>query len=148
MAASLTASGLVMSASQSASGDANTLDDYEEGTFTFYSENGGVSSYANQTAYYIKIGKLVFISFYSEQWTCNSSVSATITGLPFNVTNASAAYSTMSTVHDTWNTNSSGGYTALNSNRIHFLQRDQTTASATPSSGVNYFMVAGSYHVA
>ena len=33
MSVSLTSSGLAMPASQSASGDANTLDDYEEGTY-------------------------------------------------------------------------------------------------------------------
>ena len=56
MAAHLTASGLIMPASQSASGDANTLDDYEEGTWTPANAHMGIT--INSTSQYIKIGKL------------------------------------------------------------------------------------------
>lgn len=47
-------------ASQNASADANTLDDYEEGTWT--PSVGGTATYTgSNTGSYIKIGKLVFI---------------------------------------------------------------------------------------
>ena len=56
MAASLTSSGLAMPASQSASGDANTMDDYEEGTFSV--AHGSIYT---TTAYYTKIGQDVHL---------------------------------------------------------------------------------------
>ena len=148
MALHLKSTGIDFTDFSDATESSELLDDYEEGTFTFYSENGGVSSYTNQTASYTKIGRLVYISFYSGGWTCSSSVSATITGLPFNVANEAPAYSTAATTHDTWNTNSSSGYFSKNNNSIYFLQRDTTTASATPSSGSQYVMVSGCYYVA
>ncbi len=78
-------------ATQNASADANTLDDYEEGTYTptiggTTSESGQV--YAVQTGNYIKVGKLVIA------WHCiQLSTLGTITGqvilkgLPFTAEN-------------------------------------------------------------
>ena len=77
-----------------ASTDANTLDDYEEGTFTPAIEFGGASvgiTYSQQQGFYTKIGNLV---------TCqirillsnkgSSSGDATITGLPFTAAGGEA----------------------------------------------------------
>jgi hypothetical protein len=52
-------------ATQNASSDANTLDDYEEGTFSFTAnpDTGGVTL-QNATGYYTKIGRLVNIRAY------------------------------------------------------------------------------------
>ena len=80
--------GVKFPATQSASADANTLDDYEEGTWTpNYGTTGTAPSmtYANRNGYYIKIGKMVFISFVIEAATVSSTGtgSANITGLPF-----------------------------------------------------------------
>jgi hypothetical protein len=47
-------------ATQNASSDANTLDDYEEGTYS--PTCGGAPTFTKQTGKYIKIGKLVFFS--------------------------------------------------------------------------------------
>jgi hypothetical protein len=64
MAVHLTSSGLSMPASQSASGDANTLDDYEEGTWTPHvvgtTTTGGYSGVARGGTY-IKTGMNVHI---------------------------------------------------------------------------------------
>jgi hypothetical protein len=47
-------------ATQNASSDANTLDDYEEGTFTLsWGDNSGHTSTTNAYGAYIKIGKVV-----------------------------------------------------------------------------------------
>ena len=66
---------------QVASAGANTLDDYEEGTWT--PDVGGSATYTVQEGYYVKIGQLVTV-------TCNMTVNAigtgsatTISGLPF-----------------------------------------------------------------
>jgi hypothetical protein len=48
------------------SGSANTLDDYEEGTFTaqmFDESSGGNASSTTSTGYYTKIGQLVSVTF-------------------------------------------------------------------------------------
>ena len=57
--------GITFPATQSASADANTLDDYEEGTWTptFSSVTGTITSYAVSQATYTKIGRLVNVSF-------------------------------------------------------------------------------------
>ena len=57
MAVSLTSSGLSMPASVSLSGDANTLDDYEEGTWSPVPANAG--TYTVNGANYTKLGRLV-----------------------------------------------------------------------------------------
>ncbi len=78
--------GITFPATQSASSDANTLDDYEEGTWTPALKFGGNSTgmTISATGKYTKIGNVVY-------WTCDfalsakgsSTGSATITGLPF-----------------------------------------------------------------
>lgn len=51
--------GIAFPATQVASTDANTLDDYEEGTWT--PSVGGNATYASRVGTYTKIGRLVFI---------------------------------------------------------------------------------------
>ena len=61
-----TGTGIAFPATQSASSDANTLDDYEEGTWTvnFYdAATAGNASATSTTAYYTKIGNLVTAKF-------------------------------------------------------------------------------------
>jgi hypothetical protein len=82
--------GVAFPATQSASADANTLDDYEEGTFTpSYSGDGGSFStltYSIRTGVYTKIGDTVYFSiniFTSNVSLGTASGSLRITGLPF-----------------------------------------------------------------
>ena len=61
--------------------DANTLDDYEEGTWTSGLSIGTATSALN---YYTKIGRIVTVSLYLSSFSNRTSTSAiTITGLPF-----------------------------------------------------------------
>jgi hypothetical protein len=89
--ASASGSGVTFPATQSASSDANTLDDYEEGTWTPGLTFGGGASgmtYTTQLGRYVKIGKQVTIWLYVVLSSKGASTgSAKITGLPF--TNAS-----------------------------------------------------------
>ena len=77
---------IVFPATQNASSDANTLDDYEEGTFTptvFGTTTAGTASYSNQYGRYTKIGNRVFFDL-SVYWSGGTgSGSLRITGLPF-----------------------------------------------------------------
>jgi len=76
------------------SADVNTLDDYEEGTFTPELEFGGASTnttYSQQAGKYTKIGDRVFFKVYIILTDNGDSTGdATITGLPFVVGNGDA----------------------------------------------------------
>ena len=106
-------------ASQSASGDANTLDDYEEGTWTpVYAQgtNLGTTSGAGK---YTKIGDLVYCTFQATCSNLNSmSGSCKINGIPFtsanNGTYPAGAIGYMSSL------NTSAGYS------IHFFMNPNT----------------------
>jgi hypothetical protein len=79
--------GITFPATQSASSDANTLDDYEEGTWTpvLGGDGGGTAmTYATQIGKYTKIGNVVTADAYvllSARGTITGNV--VITGLPF-----------------------------------------------------------------
>lgn len=83
-------------ATQNASSDANTLDDYEEGTFTpGFAFGGGTTgiTYSVQVGKYIKIGSLVQVQ--GRILTTNKGSSTgvmTITGLPFTATSTTNAF--------------------------------------------------------
>jgi hypothetical protein len=89
--------GVQFPATQSASSDANTLDDYEEGTWTPQLKFGGNSvsmTYSVQSGSYTKIGRLVYATCritLSNKGT--STGSASITGLPFTSGSGNANYS-------------------------------------------------------
>ena len=72
-------------ATQNASANANTLDDYEEGTFTAaISSNSGTISTNAATGYYTKIGNQVSVRGYlNVSGVSSPSGTVSITGLPF-----------------------------------------------------------------
>mgnify|MGYP001559674479 CR=1 FL=1 len=76
-----TAGQIKFPATQNASADANTLDDYEEGTWT--PSIGGTATYDQQTGHYVKTGRVV------EVWgvliinVIGTGSTTTISGLPF-----------------------------------------------------------------
>ena len=86
----LTTSGGGLKLDGLASSNVNTLDDYEEGTYTTNPENT-TDSGGNLTGFYTKVGDVVSISWYSGSITlASSSGAARALGLPFaakNVTN-------------------------------------------------------------
>jgi len=81
-------SGISFPATASASSGANTLDDYEEGSWTPVISDGtnNATMHGANGGTYIKVGKLVFIGAYVVQ-SSGGSVSGAIriTGLPFTV---------------------------------------------------------------
>jgi hypothetical protein len=85
--------GVVFPATQVASSNANTLDDYEEGTYnptiTGQSGSSGVT-YATQAGRYIKIGKKV-TAWFNVQLSGFTSISGSlqIGGMPFTIMNVS-----------------------------------------------------------
>ena len=94
-ATSQTGTGVSFPATQSLSSDVNTLDDYEEGTWTPTargSTSGGTATYSQQVGRYVKIGKMVQIQCYLI-WTGGTGTGLmTIGGLPFTADSASGNY--------------------------------------------------------
>jgi hypothetical protein len=93
---STSGAGITFPASQSASTDANTLDDYEEGTFTpvYQPASGSFSSitYTEQFGAYTKIGNRVYVQGRIRSNSISvgtASGGVRIGGLPFTVQNNS-----------------------------------------------------------
>ena len=78
---SASGAGITFPATQSASTDVNTLDDYEEGTWT--PSIGGLATYAVQDGIYIKVGRIVTIQCKIEITLLLTGSTTTISGLPF-----------------------------------------------------------------
>jgi len=86
--------GVGFPATQVASANANTLDDYEEGTFTptvVGTTTAGVGTYATQVGRYTKIGNLVTLQVYLS-WTAHTGTGNMLFG-NFPFTTSSTQYS-------------------------------------------------------
>ena len=75
--------GITFPATQSASSDANTLDDYEEGSWTPALKTPGTATYTQQVGRYIKIGKFVFVKAHLQITTIGTGNGAEVSGLPY-----------------------------------------------------------------
>jgi hypothetical protein len=73
--------GITFPATQNASSDANTLDDYEEGTWT--PSVGGNTTYTTQVGIYTKVGRVVTCEFEIHINTIGTGSTTAISGLPF-----------------------------------------------------------------
>jgi hypothetical protein len=81
-----TAGQIQFPATQNASSNANTLDDYEEGTWTPTIQGGssaGTTTYTSQQGFYIKIGKLVICTADLGASATTGTGQLQIGGLPF-----------------------------------------------------------------
>lgn len=82
--------GISFPATASASSDANTLDDYEEGTFTPTvggATTAGVTTYNAQTGIYTKIGRQVTVVIYVDWSAMTGTGSLVLSSLPFSSAN-------------------------------------------------------------
>ena len=80
--------GLTFPATQVASSDPNTLDDYEEGTFTptvIGLTTAGTGTYSTQIGKYTKIGRLVTVEVFMD-WSAHTGTgNMAFSGLPFTI---------------------------------------------------------------
>ena len=83
--------GIAFPGTQTSSSDANTLDDYEEGTWT--PSIGGTATYNTQTGTYRKIGSLVSVIAFININVRGTGSTGQITGLPFAQTGSIAPIS-------------------------------------------------------
>jgi hypothetical protein len=95
-----TGSGITFPAAQSASSDANTLDDYEEGTWTPTFVNLTVVGSPTYAGVYTKIGRLVYvqISISGATSTASTANSTYCSNLPFTAVGIAVGVATNGSV--------------------------------------------------
>lgn len=140
-----TGAGISFPATQSASSDANTLDDYEEGTWTPVLSASvtapTVSVYLNQTGVYTKVGNLVVATCYIRATITNvGSGYPIITGLPFSASNLEGVACGFNTLANNVSSSTGGWY--VNGTAVYTAG---TTMTYAITSG--YFTFTVSYKV-
>lgn len=146
--------GITFPASQSASTEVNTLDDYEEGTFTpSYTGTGSnpTVTYSSQTGTYTKIGNVVYFSLsIVTSASSGGSGDLRVAGLPFSITTTGIVYATF--VYNFASTAGAPKQPAVQNNYLllYTNQTDNTytaVSSLTGSGGSTYFFCGGFYYV-
>ena len=124
--------------------DANTLDDFEEVTFTpayacTVSANATVNTYNNQDGYYVKVGDMVFCTFRigttsmqfdNGQTDNNSSHRMRVTGLPFTSSNTSLTGGGNLYLMSSFGTVTTGITLAVVTNDTQLMMRNQGDTSS------------------
>lgn len=157
-AITITAGQLIFPATQNPAAGANTLDDYEEGTFTPTITFGGSAvgvTYGIQAGFYTKIGNRVIFSFYVVLTSKGSSTGAVaLNGLPFTSANVSNQYSCTSQYCGTVTNNGIiQCYVAPNTTQILMEQMTPATGVSATITNTNVantsnFMFTSSYQTA
>lgn len=123
-------------ATQVPSADPNTLDDYEEGSFT--PSVGGSATYTGRVGRYIKIGRLVYFKMYMVINAIGTGSTNTISGLPFILSTTGGTVNTPVTV---------GEYSGLSKSVLQLKAMVQGTGGGSDvllynntaaAAGVNY----------
>jgi hypothetical protein len=131
--------GITFPATQVPSADANTLDDYEEGTWT--PSLGGTATYTSRFGTYTKVGNLITALFFIRVNSIGTGTRATISGLPFIAVNMSSGtlplYSGLSTSL-TW----AGVYT--DTDGVIYLTGNTGTVATTSLNGSGTILGDGS----
>lgn len=155
-AVNLTVGQISFPSTQNASAGANTLDDYEEGTFTpVVSGTGtaGAATYTAQVGIYTKIGNVVIFRLLMS-WSAHTGTgNLTVSGLPFSSAaspslNAFTFYHEGITLSASNYTNcvyNTGGASSITP--IQFPVAGGSAASIALDTVVAYFAVSGSYTV-
>lgn len=121
--------GLKFDGTQNASADANTLDDYEEGTWT--PAVGGTATYTAQTGHYTKIGRVVHVQGRLVINSIGTGSTGVISGLPFTAANflqaISIGYFALSATNYTW----VGGFVSGGATTITLTATAAAVAGAT-----------------
>jgi hypothetical protein len=129
-----------------ASATATTLDGYEEGTWTV-ALGGTTETLGSATGKYVRIGSLVWVSWYSDSTALASSAGAAIiTGLPFTVVDSGNNYTPFTYQHgDAVDGGSRGGFFVKNSTQMNFTDTDSTNSATFVDGATKYIMVSGVY---
>jgi hypothetical protein len=137
--------GITFSATQSASSNANTLDDYEEGTYTPVIDQFTVSGTTTLTGSYTKIGNLVsFNVTFANTGTIAHSTSANIT-VPFSGGKINTGAINMWINNNGYPFNSNQSGTQLNTAETSFTRF--FVGSFTTTSAGQQLLFAGTYRL-
>jgi hypothetical protein len=98
--------GITFPATAVAASNANTLDDYEEGTWTPTLNGGTTTTYLYQNGYYVRIGRLVHVTARFAITSIGNGSDRVITGLPFAIGSPSSGSWTV----DYWDSINSSVY--------------------------------------
>lgn len=152
----LPATGLQFPATQVPSADVNTLDDYEEGTFSPLiagSTSAGTATYTHQVGWYTKIGNRVFFDI-RVTWTgATGTGELRVAGLPFPATTASLYRSSVSVGYSTGVTIPAGAtlaaQVALSTSYVDILATPAGggTSAPAPVASAGQLVLSGSYRV-
>ena len=150
--------GIAFPATQSASADANTLDDYEEGTFTpVYTTAGGGESvtYDIQSAKYTKIGNCVYFQAILRTDSFSGGSGGVRVSLPFTASASAPQVTAYTGEAAAWTTNCpTAGYIGSNSAHMTLIRvsgtasSDITTSNITNSTNSNLLNIGGFYYTA
>jgi len=135
--------GIAFPATQVASADANTLDDYEEGTWTpAFTVSGATFTYGTQYGSYVKVGSFVYAQFYLRVTAYSgTNGNVTITGFPFNTANLNSSAHHSACL---WSTTSPAANPVLNNNgAVADLWKQGSITIFTASELINAFFVGG-----
>jgi hypothetical protein len=151
---STSGSGITFPATQSASSDANTLDDYEEGTFSptiVGTSTAGTATYNARVASYTKIGRFVQFEIYMYYSNGTGTGDLRISNLPFTANGTT--YSAVTVAYPNSLALSASNvvtaWIAVNTASIEFYQYPVGGGGSTP---VAYdvsaeFMLTGTYTI-
>ena len=138
--------GITFPATQVPSADANTLDDYEEGTWTPTSSTGGWT-FSIDDAQYVKIGKQVSVWASISNTGSGNGSQIVIGGLPFSVPANCYAVS----VFDTGGNSKTGSYIRANSGGTlayaWYVSTSRQSLLGTDISGSSYILFNWTYFV-
>jgi len=153
-----TLNGITFPATQVPSADANTLDDYEEGTWTpVYTTAGGGESvtYDIQSAKYTKIGNCVYFQFIIRTDVFSGGSGGIRVSLPFTASASSPQVTTYTGEAASWTTNCpTAGYVGSTSAHMTLIRvsgtgsSDITTSNITNSANSNLLNGGGFYYTA
>lgn len=124
---------------------ANTLDDYEEGSFTPNLQNTGNSSAPTGHGYYCKIGGVVYVSMYFSGITITSAGNTRIAGMPFAASTPNTAYSICYYTHGTILSDNRGGGGYFTSTFIDLIAFGSTGYNSWSVGNTKYGMWSGFY---
>jgi hypothetical protein len=148
--------GIAFPPAQLPSTDPNTLDDYEEGTWTptiIGASTAGAAHYTYQNGRYTKIGRQVFVEAFVQWDSGTATGDFYLAGLPFVVQNALITYPAANIARSANFTWTAGNRLLANfepgTTQIHFFQAPQSggAVSTVPVPATGQLMISGTYTV-
>jgi hypothetical protein len=129
--------GITFPATQSASSDVNTLDDYEKGAWS--PSIGGNATYTSQIGQYVKIGNVVTCTFLIAINAIGTGSATTLSGFPFTSVNAGIVQSGNVSYYGSIATSVTSLHFYVNNNNTTALFTGNVLAASTIGNAINVF---------